>query len=423
MGKILLYAYTLVFLYDIPKCYGLPVSPKFPLMILWAFCAIAPRLIRGRKILFGMPRSLLLFFLFTFGVSLYQYSLRGSLLSIECLLVYACFVNHFDSRRDEVLPYLKYVVGLLLFSCLWLIGSRVVGEPFSHLRESLYAGHVDRFEAGLFTIIERTGLTFNHFIMGYQIAAGMVLSLFLSFSSKGSARVLWISAVIIFSVGVIYAAQRSVLPAVVLPLLLSSAARRQARLFLGLIFCIISVVFVVKYHPLSDDDAVTIDTRLGDKEDPFARLSWQVAALSVIAQNPLGDILGNLDWERQSQDSGADFSLHEYRPQAVHNSYLGMALLYGWVGGALGGLALWRVCRVMIFPCFHRIRIGAEFDIAREICGLGLLACLVNGLFHNASFFTQEPSSWLLLCVAGAAATMAHRDRAPTANSSAQEEF
>lgn len=135
-----------------------------------------------------------------------------------------------------------------------------------------------------------------------------------------------------------------------------------------------------------------------ETSDSSSRLGWQFVAIKSIARNPLGYILGGQSWNIDALEGGADFSEFGYRTKAIHNSYLNVALYYGWIGGILMFIAL-LVLTKSIVKNISTVLCNDKVNTNFIAINIALIAALIQALFHNSSIFTNEPSSCVVLCL------------------------
>ena len=292
----------------------------------------------------------------------------------------------------------------------WMILSTLVPGPFASIRGFLYAGHLERFVGSELLMAYPTGFTFAHFDMGYQLSVGMVLALLLLYQEKGPWKLWWLVSSLLLMAAVIVSGERSIIPATALALVIFLTHTRRVRLALFLVLVAGLGFWLVERMDISVANVEMISSKL-EKEDINSRISWQMAALRIIAERPIGDILGELNWNQEALDQGADFDVYGGKVKAVHNSYLGNALNYGWLGAALVLMTIWQIFRHLLRRVINRAYSRCPSQPYAFICVVALIAAMVQALFHNANLFTLEPSTWVIFSVASAWVWLMRREK------------
>ena len=394
------YWYALLLLYDIPKIQPLPFSPRFIFIGLMGLLLIkqGSLFFHALKI---FPKPLLLFFVLIFATSLFPFSLRGVLMLLEVLIAFAFITVTMQANPEKAIRFTRFLAILVLFSNIWLIGSLLLKEPFMTIRQFLYGGHLGHFNEAYLTIQQPTGLTFNHFTMGYQVVVGTVLVFSLYLADKNRWKVFWIVMLVPMLMGVFYVAERSTIPAILLPVMFIFFMQKRWKLvgLLGMIggFFLLAMNYLPLYH---ETGVPTLQSRIEQTDGIKERLSWQVVAIKIIAEKPFGNLTGELDWENESLEKGADFSYYEGHIFAVHNAFLGEMLSFGWLGVILVVGTLLVISKRIFVPLLSgRYKIFYYKSYA-DAASLALMASMIQALFHNSSLFSLDPSSWIIFCIA-----------------------
>jgi O-antigen ligase len=288
--------------------------------------------------------------------------------------------------------------------------STFIPEPFATVRQFLYAGHLGRFMFSEVEMAYPTGFTFSHFVMGYQLSVALVLTLLLGYVEKGPWKLFWLAGSLLLAVAVLLSGQRSILPALAVAFSIFFMHTRRMRLVLLLVFVIGLGYFLLPEMPVTTALVETMSSKL-EKDDYDTRMSWQLAALRIIAEKPSGNLFGGLNWEQEALNQGADFAFYQNREKAVHNAYLGNALNYGWAGAVLVLLTLWHILRRLLARVLDRTYSGCASRPYALICVIALIAVMVQALFHNSNLFTLEPSTWIIFSAACAWVWLMRREK------------
>jgi len=393
--------YIAIFAYEIPQIGMVPVSPKYFVMILGIF-VLSVRMGSNRMLMVvqTMPLFIMLYFLFNLLMLFSNPSTRYATMPLEALASYAIICAYSSNGGENAEKVTRIVVVLLVLSALWMILSGAIQEPFFSIRKFLYSGHAQRFTTGELDLRNPTGLTFHHFAMGYQLTcAGVMLPILLLADKRR--RLLWSVGCLVVSVAIVLSGQRSVLPAVGLALLLYMICTRRFPLLL-----LVGVVTGIAYAAVSSlslqlNPEYDIVMKLQRKDEMAARLGWQMAAMRVIMEHPLGNLNGDLAWVERAMEHGADFSIYNWTKFATHNSYLGSILMLGWGGAILMFLSITHMFKRWILPVLRINKAAGDQWYYLQAVVYALVALMVQALFHNSSIFTVEPVSWITVCLAG----------------------
>jgi hypothetical protein len=301
------------------------------------------------------------------------------------------------NRQPERVILMTRFIGLLaILSSVWFIVNLLFPDYFIYIRAIIYARNIDpNNPLTSIALAKPTGLTFNHHIMGYQMTAGIVIAGLLSMTEKDTSwRCLWRLSLPVVLIATYFTAQRSVVPAVFMAVLMFSIQKKGHIITILLAFALASAGAFYMNDKLQEGTD-TLLSRFDDK-DVNARVGWQVTALRVISENPLGLSISKKSWEDEAVQGGADFSSFGNEATAVHNSYLGAMLDYGWLGiGLLISIALYLIRNI-----WWVLRINIEnvpyIDYCKVLAYV-LIALTVQALFHNASYLTNESASCLII--------------------------
>jgi len=410
VAEAILLLTLLVMLADIPKIGFFPVSPRFfllPLALFLVFMTV-PTLLRAA--FRELPLALVAFLWLVLVVGAFQASIRAPVIFLEGLAVFAVVFCLATSGTGAALRMTRVLALFYTASGAWMILSTFAPGPFALIRGFLYAGHLDRFVGSELLMAYPTGFTFAHFGMGYQLSVGMVLTLLLVYAEKGLWKLWWLASSIILLAAVILSGQRSTIPAIAVAMVIFLIHTRRMRGALLLVFIAgLGFWFLQKM----DISAANVETMAGkvEKEDSFARISWQVAALRIIAERPSGDMFGELNWDQAALDQGGDFDIYGGKVKAVHNAYLGNALQYGWLGAALVLMTIWHIFRRLLGRVLDKTYSRCPSHPYALICVLALISAMVQALFHNANLFTLEPSTWIIFSAASAWVWLMRREK------------
>jgi O-antigen ligase len=209
---------------------------------------------------------------------------------------------------------------------------------------------------------------------------------------------------------VILSGQRSVIPAITIALAIFFIHTWRMRVALLLVFIAGLGFWFIQKMDISYINVEMIPIKL-EKDDYYSRISWQLAALGIIAQSPSGNVFGEINWEQEALDHGADFDIYEGKVKAVHNAYLGNALQYGWLGAALVLMTVWHICRRLLGRVLDQAYSRCPSQPYALICVLALISVMIQALFHNANLFTLEPSTWIIFSVASAWVWLIRREK------------
>lgn len=404
-----------VMLADIPKVGFFPVSPLF-LLILGAFFLVllttsAPIEIALRE----FPLALWGFLILALAVGVSKFEVRAIVVFFAGPAVFVVIFCRMTCSKGMALRMTRGIALFYLASGTWLLLSTLRPELFAAVRQFLYAAHQERFAGGDLLMAYPTGLTFGHFAMGYQLSVGMILALLLVPVEKGAWKFCWLVTSLLLAVAVILSGQRSVIPAIAVALGIFLMHGRRLRVAILLILLAGLGFLLTQGMDTTASSAPGLEAQLMskkiEKDDYSTRLGWQVAALRIITKNPFGNIFGELDWEKEAGEHGADFEIYEGQTKAVHNAYLGNALEYGWIGLALVLMTIWLIVRNLLWRVLDRAYSRCQSQPYALICVLALVSAMVQALFHNANLFTWEPSTWIIFSTACAWVWLMRREK------------
>ncbi len=410
LGEGLALLTILVMLADIPKIGYFPISPRFFLLPSALFLISMFTPFHLRTAFREIPPAIVAFLGLVLLAGAFQASPRPLVIFWEGLATFALIFGLATGSSGKALRLTRVLTLFYVVSGSWMILSTFIPEPFANIRGFLYAGHLDRFTGSNLIMAYPTGLTFGHFAMGYQLSVGLVLALLLIQTDKGLWRLVWLSGSLILMAAVILSGQRSILPALGVALGLFLLHRRRIRI--ALLVMGIAGLGLWFFHQMEiSKTPLTMMFQKLEHDDYRSRISWQLAALRIIVERPMGDLFGELNWDQEALDHGADFDVYGGTIKAVHNAYLGNALQYGWIGAALVLWAIWHILN----QCLGRVLNPTYFRCPSQpyalLCVLALIAVMVQALFHNADLFTLEPSSWVIFSLAGAWVWLLRREK------------
>ena len=264
-----------------------------------------------------------------FIAAMHRKSLSGVVIPFEGLLTFLIIFGVMISNTQRAILITRFTAIVLTISAIWLLGSNFIEEPFTSIRQYLYAAQVVRYAAGHIYMQDKTGLTFNHFAMGYQLSAGFMLVVFLVFIEKRRWRLFWLFSSIIMIVGITLAAQRSAIAAIGSAFVIFFLYKKRIKYLMAVIAVAVLILFSSNYLESRNYGIETISQKFVMRTDTMARLGWQLAALKIIAERPAGNIFENLNWEQESVKKGADYAAYGWNIKYVHNAYLGSMLSLG----------------------------------------------------------------------------------------------
>lgn len=307
----------------------------------------------------------------------------------------------------------------LLCSIAFYALALIFPAQIAPIRYFLYSRSIDQLQAsGLAPtgpLSSATGLSPYMYLFGYQVAAVSALVLgFLMTARRHAIR--WAVLTIFVIVAAMFSTQRSVLVAALLAFLFvlwhANVAPRagvliyhaRRTLFLIVASAIASVLAASAVETLFPGHAVQLSQERVGNEDVGIRAEMQLAALQIIAMNPLGLVAQGLPEEAW----GSEARRLGYRVQAdsnnvddalVHNGFLRLVMYQGWWAGVVIGLVAAYLIRKIL-----RVRsaLAYSFDaipptMVRNwiVLGSAFVGLTVQSLFHNESIFTIERTSWV----------------------------
>ena len=397
-------ALLVLYIPSIPKIDSMPVAPKYFFFALTLALFFANtnnvRLLKINK----ETVALLLCILFMGLILMASGSYRGLLSLCEPIVIFLATWLAIGGRKQNALFVTKLVAALLLFSSMWLLGSIFFVEPFLSVREYLYASKVVSGDPiNLLSMSRPTGLTFHHFIMGYQISIGTILAVFFFlYEKRPIGKIFAGAAFFVMVLGMLLSGQRSAMVAVSGAILVYIIMKKRYKI--AVLLFAITVIAMLFTNKIGDNffggtlPWGTTQSKFISASDAPSRFGWQIAALRSMTSSPLGHILEGKSWDVEAIEEGADFSEFGYTTKAIHNSYIGTALKYGWIGGALIFSAIFLLIRSIVRNVSTTICCD-KYNTYFVAVGIALLAGLIQALFHNASIFTSEPSSCVILCL------------------------
>jgi len=221
------------------------------------------------------------------------------------------------------------------------------------IRRLIYEGHLTNYDYLLGPLIldTPTGFTFNSFVMGYQAAVCVTMVILLIYADQRRWSAFWLASLPVGIVGLVLSTQRSAILAVLLAVSIMIVLRKKWVYILSLTMAGVICLFAINFTSRLDLGNEALASKLQGNKDAGARLSWQVAAVRIVLENPLGNLLGGNVWQSEAEDYGADFDTY-YGGQfkAAHNAYLNVMLKLGWVGVLIVLSSLWLLWTKLIYP-------------------------------------------------------------------------
>lgn len=339
---------------------------------------------------------------------------------VYCICIY--FVVMLYSRKS--LENTEKAISILYFSilvsaCVYVYSFLFQDQGY-FLKSILYPQALATFEmTGLadsiaYSLFWASGLSPYLHLFGYQLAALLGMTWALVFTSKDNQYFYWLIIIVTSAISLV-AAQRSVLAAGVVSIFFAiyfarsifSLSRTVVRVFLFLLIAF-GATFVFEDFTL---DRVGVDVPSlfdrFDSENVGERGGMQIGALEIISETPFG-LIG--DWREETywgvlaKKRGypvvLDPQTNDYA--LVHNSYLRFPLQLGWI--ALLPLMLiisryflaviWmvRAIRTKLADC-------SPLQPYMFALAISLIGQSVQALFHNDSFLTSEPTSWVSIAI------------------------
>ena len=395
--------FCFVYFASIPKFLFLPVAPKYPLLILTIGLIMLSKKTARYPNLYSLTGPIVLFFIATmlYAFLLSKYVSIVAPLEVIVLMAVTIMIVGGDERRCIMLTRLFAM--FTVFSALWFLGSLLFYDPFMLIRKFVYASFVHKYVNSMVLMERPTGLTFSHHIMGYQMAAGVVLVGCLSVAEKSRAwRRLWMLIIPVMIVAFFFTDQRSTALAIVFAfagyalLILRRKMRLVTqRLILGVILSVI-VLYGINMTSFGNKTFKKLSTRPTQKSELPSRLGWQIAAAEIVLETPLGMKAEGKSWGAESLRKGADYSAYGGKVQAVHNGYLLIMLKYGWIGAFFVMVILWFLARNILWITRNVSTSSVSGGYAIAVT-FALIALLLQPLFHHGSLFTNETTSCLVL--------------------------
>jgi|GEM_PF-3980451 len=406
---ILTVALIALFIYSIPKLGLLPLAPRFILLGGGLFLLIQykDRFIEALSHFF-VP--LYFYFLVVGLLGLINLQLRDILIPLEAVLSFSLIFVVLNLGMVKAVVLTRAVALIILLSVLWFFASLVLGGVFMQGRYYLYSGELSKYLIGDVELERATGLALMHVNMGYQICLGLTLSIFLYLAENRIWKKFWLVITIVMIAGLIYVAQRSTIPAVASVCVLAALLGRKWKNLI-LITGLLSLSCVIIFFAADFEwGKVNLQSRVENVADTHARIGWQIAALKVIASSPMGNLSGGLNWEERSVEMGADYSYYGWDIKAVHNSYLGRVINYGWGAGLLILFVSYLFYRHVAKPILSTQYSDSKYKLYAESSVYAFIALSVQALFHNASMYTLEPASWVAFSLSCAWAALLKKE-------------
>lgn len=415
---VLMAATVATMCYSVVEIPGIPVSPTVWLPLLFAFSARHELRRRGRALV------------------------RHPVFAIAAVMMAAlvCMRSVFTDSTAEAIAdagrVMSYGAGLgalalyasssvgrfrraaltlmvtLAVSLAWFLLELTVVEPFVGWRFQLYAELYAQDTTGFVERL-RTGLVPYLHLLGYQVAAFVPLALvpLMETRRRRSQQLLGGGGILLAFVALFISSQRSALLAIVLSLgmVLFFTGGIKMALRMG----VLSLLVVVGADALVRRDMWTGpgtgNNQLFEKlvseaasRDAEFRLRMQGRGVELVFLHPLGLRAAGLNWVESGfmhvQSRMEQAPRYGVGAIAIHNGYLGTAVDYGLGFLLLAGALLVSIARTALRVMRQRRLLHPDLQlwtvgVAAATAGLYIFQAFT----HNASFFTLEPASMLVL--------------------------
>lgn len=384
-----------IYLSGIPKIAFLPISPKYLLFLVIIVLLLIGQKKKDWRLIYRSGRPLWFYFILILFVIALKFNIHRAIGPFEGILLLFFTIVLVGSSIERAVLLTRCIALFTFFSAVWYLGNLLFYDTFLLMRQGIYGSMIDPENPKTLVALGRpTGLTFNHHIMGYHMAASVVIVALLIFVEKKRIyKVFWTLAFPLVFLATLLTAQRSLIPAAGLAFFLYFVLI-DARKIVYLIMVAVLVFVIAEITVVSDVNYANVrqlQSRFESEEDIPSRLGWQVAALKVIANNPLGL---TEDWAAEAESAGADFSYFS-DTTSVHNSYLGIMLEYGWLS-ILAIIVVLRflIRKIVIVLRYSRFMVGGGYA---TVIAFTLISLLFQAMFHNAGIFTNEPVSFMTM--------------------------
>ncbi|ABL00987.1 hypothetical protein Ppro_3394 [Pelobacter propionicus DSM 2379] len=396
--SVVFFAFATIYFASIPKFGPLPFSLKYLLMLalfltFWRHDGIV-----------NMPRPITsigpfaYYWLGLICLSLATMNVGSLMPPAESLFLVIFALFFVRSARERGIFLTRFVAVLTTISACWYLLNIAFFERIYTIRQILYASYVDANDPRtLVAMLRPTGLTFNHHIMGYHMTAAMVLSSLLSLlETEFRWKWFWRASLPLVILATVLTAQRSVIPAVVAAFMVFALIEKKLKVLVA-IFAVSILIGGGLYFSIktAEEFGVKSLTSRFEEKDVGSRLGWQLTAVKTVVSNPFSLKYTGRSWEDEATELGADYSQFGDKVQAVHNSYLGVMLNYGWAGVAIVLMSLVYLFSVITEIIKQYLADKRQQPFALVTC-LAMLALSLQALFHNASVFTNETVSCLI---------------------------
>lgn len=409
---ILFLFFPLLFLYiiEVPKStVGLPVSPSRLFMVFYIYISLIHKKELHQSIHSYSAKIALLFFIliiYQYIIQSIMYGTQKNLSILDITGIILCLKIFIRNNVRKGLWAVRILGVILTISMTWYIVEVTRGSPIP-LRMSIYHSVFQMQDSNKIRALQSAlnGLSTYLFAFGYQVAAAVPLCVMMVTTEKSNRwRIFWIFGSISSILSLIFSAERSVLAASSISLILfifisgiGKSTKIKRTLWFFFIFIISVNIFYEKIALVTTYER-QLFSRFEDEniaEDNISRMNLQITALKVILNNPLGLSIKKESWADAAKEQGEDFVFWNERVQTVHNGYLGRIIIYGWVFGLLEILILTRLLFAIKRSVFHQY--DPKKKIITQVLALTLLSILIQALGHNASIFTFNPVSLITM--------------------------
>jgi hypothetical protein len=318
--------------------------------------------------------------------------------TLEILLL-AYFFSLVPVRDPKGLRWIGKGLALFFASSFLLLIGTILSDPIRELRSALYQ-RSDAFmsnESFEFQMLSETahfgqaGFAYFLHVFSYQTAAGAVMLLGFVIYAKGKVRTLWSLAGVLGFAALFFTGERSAAVAALAAASVMLVAARRPGVLLGVMVVMGIALWLGSeyYSHLAEVREHNTLERAQSIDDVGYRMRLQWWAFQKCLQYPFGLQVAGIDYRVLLGKELPEYSI------APHNGYLTRTLSYGWLVAVIAFFMVAQVVRMARATLETMKRRRAE---DAEVGALfGLLAAMVNALFHNASILTFEANTLAVL--------------------------